>query len=112
MAESGWQQRSSTSAFRWIRASFSLPTSFMRWPRLFTSYWSPRSHNDVVSTSSFPWNSISFAFSPRQWSWSWPDLDLPFSIVDSIVWSIISAVESVALVSFLCFFFVFCGCTI
>ncbi|KAK4378828.1 hypothetical protein RND71_000690 [Anisodus tanguticus] len=114
MAESGWQQRSSTSAFRWIRVSFSLTTSFMRWPRLFTSYftpnWSPRSHDGVVSVSSFPWGSISFAFSPRQWSW--PDLDLPFNIVDSIVWSIISAVESVALVSFICFFFVFCGCTI
>nr|XP_009796219.1 PREDICTED: uncharacterized protein LOC104242818 [Nicotiana sylvestris] len=109
MAESGWR-RSSTSTFRWLRVSFSLPTSFMRWPRLFTSYltpnWSPRSRDGVVSA----WSGISFAFSPR--SWSWPDLDLPFSIVDSIVWSIISAVESVALVSMLCFFFLFCGCTI
>ncbi|KAM3219298.1 hypothetical protein P3S67_019079 [Capsicum chacoense] len=114
MAESGWQ-RSSTSAFRWIRVSFSLPTSFMRWPRLFTSYftpnWSHRSDDNgvVSSSSSFLWESISYAFSPRQWSW--PDLDVPINIVDSIVWSVISAVESVALVSMLCFFFLFCGCT-
>ncbi|CAN4110942.1 unnamed protein product [Withania somnifera] len=83
----------------------------MRWSSLFTSYWSPRSHDDgVVSSSLFPWGSISFVFSPRQWSL--PDLELPFYIVDSIVWSIVSCIESVALVSMLCFFFLFCGCTI
>ncbi|KAH0726939.1 hypothetical protein KY284_002804 [Solanum tuberosum] len=102
MAELGWH-RSSTSSFRWIRLSFSLPTSFMRWPRMFTSYFTPngssRSHDGVVSASS-----------PRRWSW--PGLDLPFNIVDSIVWTIISAVESIALVSMLCFFFLCCGCTI
>ncbi|CAN1129549.1 hypothetical protein LINPERPRIM_LOCUS17502 [Linum perenne] len=44
---------------------------------------------------------------PHRW---WPELG--FSIVDEVVWSLISAVESVALVSMLCFFFLFCGCTI
>ncbi|KAI3445434.1 hypothetical protein Pfo_002099 [Paulownia fortunei] len=44
---------------------------------------------------------------PGRWT---PRLRLPD--IDDVVWSVVSAVESVALVSFLCFFFVFCGCTI
>ncbi|KAJ0014226.1 hypothetical protein Pint_19567 [Pistacia integerrima] len=32
--------------------------------------------------------------------------------VDDVVWSLVTAVESVALVSMLCFFFLFCGCTV
>ncbi|KAK7278028.1 hypothetical protein RJT34_23049 [Clitoria ternatea] len=34
------------------------------------------------------------------------------SIVDDLVWRVVTAFESVALVSMLCFFFLFCGCTI
>jgi hypothetical protein len=34
------------------------------------------------------------------------------SIVDEFVWGIVTAFESVALVSMLCFFFLFYGCTI
>ncbi|KAL5786684.1 hypothetical protein ACOSQ2_009076 [Xanthoceras sorbifolium] len=51
--------------------------------------------------------------SALQWSrWgppsaSWPDLSF-----DDVVWSVVTAVESVALVSMLCFFFLFCGCTV
>ncbi|KAJ0014224.1 hypothetical protein Pint_19565 [Pistacia integerrima] len=32
--------------------------------------------------------------------------------VDDVLWSLVTAVESVALVSMLCFFFLFCGCTV
>ncbi|PIN17620.1 hypothetical protein CDL12_09721 [Handroanthus impetiginosus] len=89
------------SAFHWLDASFSLPTSFFRWPRLFASYLTPPS-----------WRSSSFRLTvgtlePGRWA---PRLQLPD--IDDVVWSVVSAVESVALVSFLCFFFVFCGCTI
>jgi hypothetical protein len=40
----------------------------------------------------------------------WPELD--FSILDDVVWSLVTAFESVALVSMLAFFFLFCGCTV
>ncbi|KAK2991774.1 hypothetical protein RJ640_015508 [Escallonia rubra] len=101
----------SSWASRWVELNFSLPTSMFRWPRLLSSYftpeWSPRGPT---------WASEGFwGFSPRGLNgrslrgW-WPELD--FSIVDTVVWSFVTALESVALVSMLCFFFVFCGCTI
>ncbi|MCL7030242.1 hypothetical protein MKW94_017881 [Papaver nudicaule] len=40
-----------------------------------------------------------------------PDVNY-FNIVDSVVWSFITAVETLALVAMLCFFFVLCGCTL
>ncbi|MQM09620.1 hypothetical protein Taro_042495 [Colocasia esculenta] len=45
----------------------------------------------------------------------WPSLDLHrlrLSLVDSVLWPLVVAVESVALASMLCFFFLFCGCNI
>ena len=43
----------------------------------------------------------------------WPELvpDVPF-VVDAVLWGVITAVESVALVSMMCCFFLFCGCTL
>jgi hypothetical protein len=58
-----------------------------------------------------------------QWDWGpeqlgaavrrWPELvpDVPF-VVDAVLWGFITAVESVALVSMMCCFFLFCGCTL
>ncbi|XVE89544.1 hypothetical protein DITRI_Ditri20bG0004600 [Diplodiscus trichospermus] len=72
------------SAVRWVASDVvSFRSSILRWPQL-------------VSSSIFEW--------PRLSSFS-------FSIVDDVLWSLISAFESVALVSMLCFFFLFCGCT-
>ncbi|KAL7157636.1 hypothetical protein ABFS83_02G090700 [Erythranthe nasuta] len=85
-----------TSAFRWLEASISLSASLFRWPPLFASYLTPP-----------PIWSWSSTLDPGRWA---PHLRLPE--VDDVIWSVVSAVESVALVSFLCFFFVFCGCTI
>ncbi|GAU21543.1 hypothetical protein TSUD_35060 [Trifolium subterraneum] len=42
----------------------------------------------------------------------WSSEFMNISIVDEFVWGIITAFESVALVSMLCFFFLFYGCTI
>ncbi|KAI5658499.1 hypothetical protein M9H77_27292 [Catharanthus roseus] len=95
------------AAFRWLDASFSFPTSLMRWPRLFASYLRP---NWGIRNSNL--SSVFTTLSSRRWTpriWL-PDLD--FSIVDSVYWSLVTAFESVALVSMLCFFFLFCGCTI
>ncbi|PSS00239.1 Histone-lysine N-methyltransferase [Actinidia chinensis var. chinensis] len=93
---SAW--RWSSSAFRWLDLNFSPPVSISRWPRLLSSYLTPIwPHSLGISV-----------FSP---SWA-PQNLLHSSIVDDVVWSLITAVESVALVSMLCFFFVFCGCTI
>ncbi|KAK9161765.1 hypothetical protein Syun_008106 [Stephania yunnanensis] len=68
---------------RWPEFDFSVTISVFRWPGF-----------DF-------WNLTSFR---------WPEID--FSIVDSVVWSFVTAFESLALVAMLCFFFVFCGCTV
>lgn len=77
------------SMLRWLELEFTPPLSIFRWPELVSSYFSPR------------WSSRGFR---------WPDLD--FSVVDSVLWSLVTAFESVALISMLCFFFLFCGCTV
>ncbi|KAE8805186.1 hypothetical protein D1007_18734 [Hordeum vulgare] len=43
----------------------------------------------------------------------WPDLvpDLPL-VADAVLWGVVTAVESVALISMMCCFFLFCGCTL
>lgn len=45
---------------------------------------------------------------------SWPStwITRELSFVDDVVWSVVTAVESVALLSMFCFFFLFCGCTV
>ncbi|KAB2621624.1 hypothetical protein D8674_023806 [Pyrus ussuriensis x Pyrus communis] len=55
------------------------------------------------------WRSTSAFRSRRLLEW-FPELSL--SIVDDVVWPLVTAFESVALVSMLFFFFVFCGCTV
>ncbi|CAL4914108.1 unnamed protein product [Urochloa decumbens] len=43
----------------------------------------------------------------------WPELvrDVPL-LVDAALWGVVTAVESVALVSMMCCFFLCCGCTL
>ncbi|KAJ9180351.1 hypothetical protein P3X46_008609 [Hevea brasiliensis] len=92
--------RWSTSVFRGLGLDFaysSLWSSMFRWPQFMSfSYlslrWAP-----VLN-----WDAQMFL--------RWPELD--FTILDDVVWSLITAFESVALVSMLCFFFLFCGCTV
>ncbi|KAF5946879.1 hypothetical protein ACSBR2_003903 [Camellia fascicularis] len=87
----------SSATFRWRELNFSPPSSIFRWPTLLSSYFTPSwAHSLDLS-----------GLSPLAWR---PNLN--FSIVDDVVWSLITAVESVALVSMFCFFFVFCGCTV
>lgn len=65
---------------------------------------------------SFAWDTAAAAgpigSSPSRWWWRPFDLRIDFSVIDSVLWSVVVAVESVALVSMLCFFFLFCGCNI
>ncbi|KAL3538294.1 hypothetical protein ACH5RR_001660 [Cinchona calisaya] len=75
---------SMTSAFRWLDASLSLPTSFMRWPRLFASYFTP---NWGLHNFNFSSLSPRGGWSPRSWV---PD----FSIVDTVLWSFVTAFDS------------------
>lgn len=89
----------SWTVFRWLdELNFSPPTtSILRWPaRLVSSYLTPP----------LRW---SHGLSAPRWS---PHNLINSSIVDDVVWSLVTAVESVALVSMLCFFYVFCGCTV
>ncbi|KAG4983351.1 hypothetical protein JHK82_028188 [Glycine max] len=78
----------STSTFRWPMWELSTVSS---WPGTLASYISPR-------------------WSPRRLL-RWSGM-MSVSIVDELVWRVVTAFESVALVSMLCFFFLFCGCTI
>ncbi|CAH8336256.1 unnamed protein product [Eruca vesicaria subsp. sativa] len=51
----------------------------------------------------------------RSWrwlSWSRPELSFLSVMVDDVVWKVVMAFESVALVSMLGFFFLFYGCTV
>ncbi|OAY77349.1 hypothetical protein ACMD2_01690 [Ananas comosus] len=88
-----------------------LPISIFRWPEL--SFSTLRS--SVAMSSVFGWMdhfdvsgffpSLQSAALRRWW------LELDFSVIDSIMWSFVTAFESIALVAMLCFFFLFCGCT-
>ncbi|XP_061361408.1 uncharacterized protein LOC133305263 [Gastrolobium bilobum] len=79
------------SAFRGLMLECSVRSSVMRWSETVASYITPR-------------------WSPRRLI-RWSGL-MSMSIVDELVWGVVTAFESVALVSMLCFFFLFCGCTI
>ncbi|CAL0316546.1 unnamed protein product [Lupinus luteus] len=79
------------SAFRWLTLELTAGSSVMRWPETVASYITPR-------------------WSPRR-LFRWSGI-MSVSIVDELIWRIVTAFESVALVSMLCFFFLFCGCTI
>ncbi|EXC27497.1 hypothetical protein L484_000043 [Morus notabilis] len=72
---------------RWYTSAFRWPEFDFRLPELDFSYL----------TSG--WSSESF-----RW--------FGFSIVDDVLWTLVSLVESLALAAMLCFFFVFCGCTL
>ncbi|KFK26440.1 hypothetical protein AALP_AA8G248900 [Arabis alpina] len=45
-------------------------------------------------------------------SWRRPELSFLSVVVDDVVWKVVTVFESVVLVSMLCFFFLFCGCTV
>ncbi|KAJ4721972.1 Transmembrane protein [Melia azedarach] len=79
--------RWSAAAFRWPDFEISLPSSFFRWPEFDFSY--------LTSGWSF------------QRSFRWIELS-----IDDLLWTFVSVLESFLLVSMLCYFFLFCGCTL
>ncbi|XP_019706477.1 uncharacterized protein [Elaeis guineensis] len=86
------------------RTLLSSPVSMFRWPEFHLS-----NLTRSMSWSIFHWPEFDFSFLTS----SWPDINFsPISMVDSILWTFVTAFESVALVAMLCFFFVCCGCTI
>ncbi|XP_015574700.1 uncharacterized protein LOC107261256 [Ricinus communis] len=76
-----------SSAFRWPDFGFSLPASIFRWPEFDFSYLTAG------------WNSLQ--------SLNWFDF-----LIDDVVWTFVTVLESVAVVAMLCYFFLFCGCTL
>ncbi|KAE8717802.1 hypothetical protein F3Y22_tig00110020pilonHSYRG00075 [Hibiscus syriacus] len=56
----------------------------------------------------FRWPEFNLSYLSGGWSLRWRD----FSIVDDVLWTFVTVLESLALLSMLCFFFVFCGCTV
>ncbi|XXG53920.1 hypothetical protein AAC387_Pa03g1931 [Persea americana] len=83
------------------------PISISRW--LGFDFWVWARHS---SSSIFRWPHLDLSVLTPNWAMfsRWPDVE--FSVVDSVLWSFVTAFESVALVSMLCFFFIFCGCNI
>ncbi|KAK3443928.1 hypothetical protein EUGRSUZ_B03969 [Eucalyptus grandis] len=73
----------SLTAFRWPGIQIPLPPSILRWPGQGLSHLTA-------------------------W-WSFRRLDL---VVDDVLWTLVTVLESLALVAMLCFFVSFCGCTI
>ncbi|XP_018478128.1 uncharacterized protein LOC108849117 [Raphanus sativus] len=68
-----------------------------------TSWWPVRS----ASSGSEP------GYGMWRWlSWSRPEMSFLSVIADDVVWKVVTAFESVALVSMLGFFFLFYGCTV
>uniref|UniRef100_A0A2P2IJC5 Uncharacterized protein n=1 Tax=Rhizophora mucronata TaxID=61149 RepID=A0A2P2IJC5_RHIMU len=87
-------------AFQWPMFRFSLPTSIFQWPEFGFS----------LPSSVFRWSDFNFSYLISGWtqeSFRW----LEFSI-DEVLWTFVTVLESVALASMLCYFFVFCGCTL
>ncbi|KMT14197.1 hypothetical protein BVRB_4g080140 [Beta vulgaris subsp. vulgaris] len=84
-------------AFEWWSAS-----ATARWLGHRISYLTPTTWSANFTPSSY-----------RSWSWDPQNLlrwSGSFSIVDDLLWSVVTALESVVLVSMLGFFFLFCGC--
>ncbi|KAK7329591.1 hypothetical protein VNO77_23761 [Canavalia gladiata] len=77
------------SNFRWPELDLSLPWSMFRWPALDLSYLNPGW--SLESLYQIQWN---------------------FSLVDDVLWAFITGLESIALVTMLCYFFICCGCTL
>ncbi|KAL6137182.1 hypothetical protein ACLB2K_062476 [Fragaria x ananassa] len=76
-----------------------------------------KSCRSISSKSSSTWSLkkvISKELWPRKFSsvFRWKSVDLRLSIIDDVVFKILSVVEAVVLVSTLCFFFLCCGCHI
>ncbi|KAL5782095.1 hypothetical protein ACOSP7_007124 [Xanthoceras sorbifolium] len=81
--------RWTASAFRWPEFDFSLPSSMFRWLEFDFSY---------VTTT--------------RWNLQRSLTRLLDFTVDELLWTIVTVLESIVLVSMLCYFFVFCGCTL
>ncbi|KAH1147063.1 hypothetical protein AAZX31_15G132300 [Glycine max] len=76
-----------TSSFRWPELHLTVPWPVFRWPALDFSYLNPS------------WNVESVI----QWN---------LSLVDDILWALVTGLESIALLAMLCYFFLCCGCTL
>ncbi|KAL9450295.1 hypothetical protein AB3S75_012101 [Citrus x aurantiifolia] len=59
-----------------------------------------------ASALRWPQHYFTVMSSPSRW------ITRELRFVDDVVWSVVTAVESVALLSMFCFFFLFCGCTV
>ncbi|KAL2921079.1 Protein LMBR1L [Bienertia sinuspersici] len=58
-------------------------------------------------SSIFRWPEFDFSnFSTERLQW------LNFWVVDNVLWNLVTLIESLALLFFLCFFYTFCGCTL
>ncbi|CAO2837614.1 unnamed protein product [Amaranthus hypochondriacus] len=80
--------------------------AFQWWSTSATGRWLGNGISYITPTT---WSAISY----RTWSWDPQSLlrwSSDFSIVDDLLWSVVTALESVVLLSMLGFFFLFCGC--
>ncbi|KAK4746143.1 hypothetical protein SAY87_012455 [Trapa incisa] len=101
-----------------VKASLSLEEQGEGWGRklyFFTLHSGFDNCSENARTISFPFGTSIFRW-PRVVSTyqgvlqRWPEID--FNFLDEVIWSLVTVLESVALVSMLCFFFLFCGCTV
>ncbi|KAK3188085.1 hypothetical protein Dsin_027646 [Dipteronia sinensis] len=81
--------RWTVSSYWWPEFEFSLPSSLFRWPEFDFSY-----------------------LTATRWSLQRSLTRLLYFTIDELLWSFVTVFESLALVSMLCYFFLFCGCTL
>ncbi|XP_018464086.2 uncharacterized protein LOC108835311 [Raphanus sativus] len=60
----------------------------------------------------FRWPEVNLSFLNSGWNMRLLSLSGNFSIIDDLLWSLISVVESMAIVATLCCYFLLCGCTL
>ncbi|XAR56972.1 hypothetical protein NMG60_11024956 [Bertholletia excelsa] len=85
----------------------------MCWSWGWSRVWLPE-FGFTLPSSIFRWAWVDLsAFSHIVSGWSSPNIRSWFDYsVDNVLWTFVTVVETLALVTMLCYFFMFCGCTL
>ncbi|XP_071722175.1 uncharacterized protein [Rutidosis leptorrhynchoides] len=88
--QDGWSTWSMSGFNRWTTEVFTIPAISFRW-------W---------------WPEVDLSYLRSGWNLQESLRSLDFSVVDDALWTVVTVLESLALATMLCCFFVSCGCTI
>ncbi|AED95825.1 transmembrane protein [Arabidopsis thaliana] len=66
----------------------------------------------LSSSWAFRWPEVNLSSLSSGWNMRLLSLSGDLSIVDDLLWSFVSIIESLAITATVCCFFLFCGCTL